>query len=63
MILEKLKKARKKMTDIKEYYENNENFRAYVDGFKRIHPEVSVEEVLEKKVVREVADYYAEKEK
>ena len=51
------------MTDIKEYYETNENFKAYVEGMRRIHPEVSVEEVLEKKVVKEVAEFYTEREK
>lgn len=51
------------MTDIKQYYKTNENFKAYVDGMRRIHPEVSVEEVLEKKVVREVAEYYEERDK
>ena len=50
------------MTDVKEYYENNENFRAYVEGMRRIHPDITVEEVLEKKVVREVAKFYQERE-
>ena len=53
----------KELTDIKQYYKTNENFKAYVDGMRRIHPEVSVEEVLEKKVVREVAEYYEERDK
>lgn len=51
------------MNDILEYYKNNENFQAYIAGMRRIHPEVSVEEVLEKKVVREVAEYYEERDK
>ena len=50
------------MTDIKEYYQTNENFRAYVDGFRRIHPEMTVEEVLAKKVVKNVAEYYEERD-
>ena len=51
------------MTDILQYYQTNENFREYVDAMRRIHPEVSVEEVLEKKVVQEVANFYQEKDK
>ena len=46
----------------KDYYEQNEDFKAYVDGMRRIHPDVSVEEVLEKKIVQNVAEYYRERE-
>ena len=51
------------MTDIKEYYETNENFRAYVDGMRRTHPEVAVEDVLEQKIVKEVAEFFRERNK
>ena len=46
------------MKDLKEFYNTNENFRTYIDQMRRIHPEVSVEEVLEKKIVKEVAKAY-----
>ena len=49
-------------TDLKNYYETNENFRAYVDGMRRIHPELSVDDVLEKLMVKEVAQFYQERE-
>lgn len=51
------------MMDIKEYYNTNENFRTYVDQMRRIHQDVSVDDILAKKMVKEVASYYQEREK
>ena len=50
-----------------EYYiidteQHNKNFMGYVDRMRRIHPDVSVEEVLSKKIVQGVAQYYQERE-
>lgn len=42
---------------MKEYYENNLDFRAYVDRYARTYG-VSVEEALEHELVKEVYRYY-----
>ena len=37
------------------------DIEAYIERMRRIHPEVSVEEVLRKKIVQGVAQYYQER--
>ena len=48
--------------DPKEYYETNENFKAYVDNMRRNHKDVSIEEFLEKLMVKEVSLFYQERD-
>ena len=50
-------------TDLKEYYKKNDNFKEYVDKFRRIHPELTVDDILEKIIVLNVADFYKERDR
>ena len=51
------------MSDLKEVYETNENFKAYVNHYARFFSEgksITVEEALTHKIVGEVAAQYLE---
>lgn len=49
--------------DVKELYENNKDFKEYVDRFIRKNPECSVDEAIKHKIIREdIAKYYMEVE-
>lgn len=46
---------------MKEYYEQNEDFRSYVDSYSRSRC-ISVEVALEHDLVKSVYQYYKDKE-
>lgn len=46
------------MDNLKEFYQNSERFRDYVDRCAADYNGKSIEEVLELAMVREVAKYY-----
>lgn len=50
---------------IREIYESNEDFRIYVDKEYKLrsydNPEITIDDILQFKVVQEVAKYYEEK--
>lgn len=49
--------------DVKKLYEDNKDFREYVDRFVRKNPEYTVEEAIKHKIIREdIAKYYTEVE-
>ena len=48
-------------SELMEFYESNEDFHDYVEQFRRNHPELTVEQVLEKITVQEVAKFYMER--
>lgn len=49
--------------EVKKLYEDNKDFREYVDRFVRKNPEYSVEEALQHKIIRgDIAKYYMEVE-
>lgn len=47
--------------DIRDFYNSNIDFRGYVDRFCKTY-DLSVDEALQHSTVREVAEYYREKE-
>ena len=50
---------------MREIYESNEDFRVYVDKEYKLrsydNPEITIDDILQFKVVQEVAKYYEEK--
>jgi len=50
---------------MKEIYESNEDFRIYVDKEYKLrsydNPEVTIDDILQFKIVQDVAKYYEEK--
>jgi TRAP-type uncharacterized transport system substrate-binding protein len=50
------------MTDkeIKAFYDNNKDFKEYVDRFIHNNPEYSLTEALKHKIIHNIADYYKE---
>ena len=48
-------------SELMDFYHRNEDFHAYVEHFRRETP-LTVEEVLEKQIVKNVAEDYRKKE-
>lgn len=48
------------MNPLTELYQNNEDFRNFVDKFVWCHPEYSVDEALTHQIVKDIANYYME---
>lgn len=50
---------------IREIYESNEDFRVYVDKEYKLrsydNPEITIDDILQFKIVQDVAKYYEEK--
>lgn len=43
-------------------YQNNQDFHDYIEGMRRIHPDMSVEQALRKIIVHGVAEMYRQRE-
>lgn len=50
---------------MREIYESNEDFRSYVDKEYKLrsydNPEITIDDILQFKIVQDVAKYYEEK--